>query len=233
MDARQAARPGSTDQPQQEGLGLIVACMAEGNGVSLKTAARPIEERIARFAAGRFHGSPLAPRTDGLIRATNLAQSLPGDLPPDSLFKPETPRYPNVWFYGPESDFPSYAKFVEWLDSRFRGAGYRPDDVSLNEGADIALSIEHLQPWTSVTRLSHAHALHIRFFWKRLEQAHADVVLACVERGRRVFMAELASGRRRNHERLERRRRRLEEPLDEWRAERRHPDTRIHQPPQQ
>jgi hypothetical protein len=118
----------------------------------------------------------LAPRTDGLIRATDLAQSLPSDLPPDSLFKPETPRYPNVWFYGSESDFSSYAKFVEWLDGRFRGAGYRPDDVSLNEGADIALSIEHLQPWTSVARLSHAHALHIRFFWKRLEQAHTERV---------------------------------------------------------
>jgi len=109
-----------------------------------------------------------------LIRVTDLAQSLPTDLPPENLFKPETPRYPNVWFYGLESDFPAYARFVEWLDSRFRGAGYRPDDVSLNEGADIALSIEHLQPWTSVARLSYAHALHIRFFWKRLEQTHAE-----------------------------------------------------------
>src|SRR5262249_6804911 len=28
----------------------------------------------------------------------------------------------------------------------------------------------NLQPWTSVEKLSHAHALHIRFFWRRLEQ---------------------------------------------------------------
>jgi hypothetical protein len=42
--------------------------------------------------------------------------------------------------------------------------------VSLNEGADLALSIEHLEPWGDVPGLAHAHALHLRLFWKRLER---------------------------------------------------------------
>src|SRR5262249_18101097 len=112
----------------------------------------------------------LAPASDGFTGIFNATKALPDDLPPIEIFKPETPRYPNVWFYGSKSEFSTYAKFVESLDTRFRSAGYRPDEVSLNEGADIALSIEHLQPWGPVGRLAHAHALHIRFFWRRLEQ---------------------------------------------------------------
>src|SRR4029077_1835176 len=103
--------------------------------------------------------------SDHLLEAIAAPQALANDLPPMSLFKPETPRYPNVWFYGPQSEFSTYAKFVESLESRFQAAGYSPDAVSLNEGADIALSIEHLQPWGDVPLLAHAHALHIRFFW--------------------------------------------------------------------
>jgi hypothetical protein len=112
----------------------------------------------------------LAPRSDNLTRAIDFFRISPNDLPPASVFKPETPRYPNVWFYAPASDFQTYPEFVDWLNGRFRAVGYSDDAVSLNEGADIALSIEHLQPWNAVSRLSHAHALHIRFFEKRLRQ---------------------------------------------------------------
>jgi hypothetical protein len=99
---------------------------------------------------------------------------LPEDLPPAAIFKPETPRYPNVWFYAAESEFESYPAFIESLARRFQTGGYTDDMASLNEGADLALSIENLQPWTPVSRLSHSHAIHVRFFWKRLlaHQSH-------------------------------------------------------------
>jgi tetratricopeptide (TPR) repeat protein len=113
----------------------------------------------------------LAPASDPLTQKIADLRALPDDLPPARIFKPETPRYPNVWFYAPVTDFPTLDAYVGWLQSRFEAAGYSSDAVSLNEGADIALSIEHLQPWTSVERLSHSHALHIRFFWKRLQQS--------------------------------------------------------------
>ena len=92
------------------------------------------------------------------------------DLPPMSLWRPETPRYPNLWFYAPVTDFPTYAAFVDHLSSVLRGGGYAADEVSLNEGADLALSIEHLQPWSRIPPLMHAHAIHVRLFWKRLER---------------------------------------------------------------
>jgi hypothetical protein len=114
--------------------------------------------------------------SDRLIETIAGPQRLPDDLPPASLFQPETPRYPNVWFYGSDSEFPTYTSFVEFLGRRFEAAGFSPDAVSLNEGSDIALSIEHLQPWNAVPLLAHAHALHIRFFWKRLEAAKLQQV---------------------------------------------------------
>jgi hypothetical protein len=118
----------------------------------------------------------VAAPADDFVRGMDVLRSLPEDLPPASLFKPETPRYPNVWFYAPESSFSTYGAFIDWLNRRFQAAGYSSDAVALNEGADIALSIEHLQPWTEVQRLSHAHALHIRFFWKRLQQSGLERV---------------------------------------------------------
>lgn len=115
-----------------------------------------------------------APLTDPLMEELAAARSMPDDLPPASIFKPETPRFPNVWFYGSQVEFPTYKSFIDSLSRRFQADGYTSDAVSLNEGADLALSIENLQPWTSVGRLSHDHAVHIRFFWRRLEdqQAH-------------------------------------------------------------
>jgi hypothetical protein len=107
---------------------------------------------------------------DPLTESIAKLQAAPDDLPPASIFKPETPRYPNVWFYGPESNYPTYKAFIDAIARRFRDDGYTADAVTLNEGADLALSIENLQPWTAVQRLSHSHAVHIRFFWRRLEQ---------------------------------------------------------------
>lgn len=100
-----------------------------------------------------------------------LAQSpseIPLPLPSPGLFLPETPREPNLWFLGPLDRFSSYQDFRDFLKTRFMKAGYREEEVSLNEGADLAFSVEHLQPWGSVRGLRHAHDIHIRFFWNRL-----------------------------------------------------------------
>jgi hypothetical protein len=110
-----------------------------------------------------------APATDRLIEAISAPRALPEDLPPVSLFKPETPRYPNIWLYGAESEFTTYEAFIDSIAKRFQIGGFTSREVVLNEGADLALSIEHLQPWTRVSQLRHSHAIHIRFFWKRLE----------------------------------------------------------------
>ena len=103
-----------------------------------------------------------------------VAPALPFDLPAKSIFRTETPRFPNLWFYAPTRDFPSYRDFVASLEQRLRSAGYDSAEVELNEGADLALSVEHLDPWGAIEGLRHAHAVHIRFFWTRLEAESAQ-----------------------------------------------------------
>lgn len=106
----------------------------------------------------------------------NKRAELSNEMPPMSVFAPETPRYPNVWIYAPIERFPTYLAFLEFLDARLRSEGYDSNEVSLNEGADLAWSIEHLQPWNAVEGLRHAHDLHVRFFWRRLERESLHTV---------------------------------------------------------
>src|SRR5687767_609748 len=54
---------------------------------------------------------------------------LPADMPPGAIFKRETPRYPNIWFYGPMSDFPNYDAFVQFLTDRFRSSRFESEEV--------------------------------------------------------------------------------------------------------
>ena len=102
------------------------------------------------------------------LRASSSAPAV--DLPPMAPFRPETPRFPNLWLQAPASRFPQYAVFVRDLQSRLRQAGFAAAEVTLNEGADAAFSLEHLQPWGDIPGLAHAHSLHVRLFWKRLEK---------------------------------------------------------------
>jgi tetratricopeptide (TPR) repeat protein len=121
------------------------------------------EEALAlRQRAGRS-SDPFTIR----MRAASSGHAV--DLPPMAPFRPETPRFPNLWLQAPANRFPQYAAFVRDLQSRLRQAGFTAGEVELNEGADAAFSIEHLQPWGDVPGLAHAHALHVRLFWKRLQ----------------------------------------------------------------
>src|SRR5262245_54543867 len=133
-------------------------------GASLDRVSQPAEWIALRRSAGET-GERLIPK-----------ERVTFDLPPMSLFAPETPRYPNLWFYALVADFPSYSAFVNHLSSVLHAGGFTADEVSLNEGADMALSIEHLQPWSGIPGLMHGHSLHIRLFWKRLERDRLDRV---------------------------------------------------------
>ena len=134
-------------------------------GASPEFLLRSDEGRVLRSQAGIPSGSPEGPQ---------IGPSLPFELPAKSLFLTETPRFPNLWFQAPVQDFPNYRDFVTFLEQRLRSAGYHSAEVTLNEGADLALSVEHLDPWDSVEGLRHAHAVHIRFFWTRLEAESAQ-----------------------------------------------------------
>jgi tetratricopeptide (TPR) repeat protein len=136
-------------------------------GASPEFLLRGDEESALRRKAGILAGSHQVARMD---------PALPLDLPPKSVFRAETPRFPNLWFQTPAENFPTYRDFVAFLEQRFRSAGYDSVEVTLNEGADLALSVEHLNPWDSVEGLRHAHAVHIRFFWTRLEAESAQRV---------------------------------------------------------
>jgi hypothetical protein len=142
-----------------------------------------LEAQIDRRLGGAGSESLLLPSEGAGIRKaasvapdrflSSLAASprrVPADLPPMKLFLPETPRYPNIWIYAPVARFRDYDDFLRFVGERFRQAGYSETEVSLNEGADLALSVEHLQPWDAVTGLRHAHSLHLRLFWKRLKE---------------------------------------------------------------
>jgi tetratricopeptide (TPR) repeat protein len=141
-----------------------------------------VERRVGaspEFLLRADEGSALR-RKAGIVpispQASRIAPALPFDLPGKSLFRTETPRFPNLWFQTPAQNFPTYRDFVAFLEQRFRSAGYHAAEVTLNEGADLALSVEHLDPWDSVEGLRHAHAVHIRFFWTRLEAESAQRV---------------------------------------------------------
>lgn len=139
-----------------------------------------VERRVGaspEFLLRSDEGSALRRKAGILIdppQAARIDPSLPFDLPGKSLFPEATPRFPNLWFQTPAQNFPAYRDFVAFLEQRFRSAGYDSAEVTLNEGADLALSVEHLNPWDSVEGLRHAHAVHIRFFWNRLEAESAQ-----------------------------------------------------------
>ena len=64
MNRRQPARPGATHEPQQHGLGLIVARVSHGDDVGLPPLADTFEKCVARLARGLFQRAP-APGGDG------------------------------------------------------------------------------------------------------------------------------------------------------------------------
>ncbi len=61
VHARQAAGASASNQPEQKGLGLIVACVAEGNRVGFEPKTRLLEELVACRARGIFDRPPLGP----------------------------------------------------------------------------------------------------------------------------------------------------------------------------
>ena len=62
MHRREASRSRAAEQTEQEGLGLIVARVAEGDDARIETDARPLEKTIARRARGILDRAVLAPR---------------------------------------------------------------------------------------------------------------------------------------------------------------------------
>jgi len=111
--------------------------------------------------------------TAALVLAAALADPR---LPPKSAFPPETPRYPNVWFYIDARRAGSYEKAVKLVTERLRRAMrmreyHGPFDNP--EGCDFEARLEHLQPWEDPARrrLQHSHAFHIRYYYRTLERA--------------------------------------------------------------
>ena len=62
MHRREAARPGAPKQTEEEGFGLIVARVAEGDHIRIQTDARPLEKTMARRTRGILDRAVLAPR---------------------------------------------------------------------------------------------------------------------------------------------------------------------------
>src|SRR5262249_6891720 len=121
-------------------------------------------------------GALVRPRRAGAAPAPSAPRpraGAPGPAfapPPMTPFRPETPRFPNLWLQAPSGRFPQYAAFVRDLQSRLRQAGFAGAEGTLNEGADAGFSLQHPQPSGDVPGPRHAHALHVGLFWKRLER---------------------------------------------------------------
>ncbi len=68
---------------------------------------------------------------DSFVRMlSERPEGLPFELPPMQLFRPETPRYPNVWIYAPVELFPAYGDFLRFLEVRLRRGGYDSIEVA-------------------------------------------------------------------------------------------------------
>lgn len=106
-------------------------------------------------------------------------------LPPKSAFPAAMPRYPNLWFYVERSRARDYHAAVGMVTGELRrkmGLVENRGPMSNPEGCDFEAGIEHLQPWQgSDPALQHAHAFHIRYYYKslaakKLEETEVDGV---------------------------------------------------------
>ena len=99
------------------------------------------------------------------------------ELPPRSVFEP--PSYPNVWFYVHEDLARSQAEAVAlvttWLEER---CGIVNDFTHWKppEASDTQARLGGLQPWHDAANpdRSHAHDLHIRYYYVALRQRGED-----------------------------------------------------------
>ncbi|TMI92988.1 MAG: hypothetical protein E6H00_01910 [Bacillati bacterium ANGP1] len=99
------------------------------------------------------------------------------ELPPRSVFEP--PSYPNIWFYVRDTLVPSHAGAVElvtgWLRDRCGlvndFTGFKPPEAS-----DAQARLRGLQPWPDApdAARSHAHDLHIRYYYVALRQTRCE-----------------------------------------------------------
>ena len=88
VHARQTAGTSASNQPEQKGLGLIVACVAEGNRVGFEPKTRLLEELVACRARRIFDRPPLGPgaRRDIGTSALKRPAEARGQLAAESLF---------------------------------------------------------------------------------------------------------------------------------------------------
>jgi hypothetical protein len=99
------------------------------------------------------------------------------ELPPKSTFEP--PSYPNVWFYVHEdlarSQADAVALVTAWLEER---CGITNDFGRWKppEASDAQARLSRLQPWRDAANpaRSHAHDLHIRYYYVALRQRGQD-----------------------------------------------------------
>jgi hypothetical protein len=102
------------------------------------------------------------------------AQTIEGfRLPPRQVFDKTMPRYPNVWFYVDGSLAPSFDAAVKMVTEGLRTAMQLPEffpPFDNPEGCDFEVRVEHLQPWIERERrqLQHAHAFHMRYYYRAL-----------------------------------------------------------------
>jgi len=101
------------------------------------------------------------------------------ELPPRSVFEP--PSYPNVWFYVHEAVAPSHAEAVAFVTGWLRDrcgitndfGGFKPPEAS-----DSQARLRGVQPWRDAPdpARSHAHDLHIRYYYVALRQTRTERV---------------------------------------------------------
>ena len=95
------------------------------------------------------------------------------DLPLRSVFEP--PSYPNVWLYVDDRLAASHDEAVRWLTGWLRDRCGIVDDFGrfkAPEASDSQARLRRLQPWRHATdpALSHAHDLHVRYYYVALRQ---------------------------------------------------------------
>ena len=66
-----SARTGSTQQPQQKRLGLIVTCVPDRDHIRVEVRAGPLEKRMPGRVRRVLDGPPFAPRPEPHVLAFN------------------------------------------------------------------------------------------------------------------------------------------------------------------
>lgn len=111
------------------------------------------------------------------IPTKNPVLEVEADLPPKSLFSPDMPRYPNLWFDIPVREGESDEAAAGRLVSTLRETCALIDDfvTSNPEGSDDKARVQGLQPVSGFGRLEddHDHDLHIRYYFSSLLSAGA------------------------------------------------------------